>query len=525
MRHTKIVCTIGTKTVVGGLDRTLSEMVRAGMDVLRINMSYAQEGYPLERSIVDWARERSYRVGERSFALLADLQGIKYRVRGLAGKKMDVPAGKPVRLIDEGGAGGGDAGAIPLPHELYRNLVANLEAGMGPLKVYLGDGDIILFTEAVQHDHVRCRVLVGGELKEGKGITLQGIDVTPPDPLTEKDKKDIRFIVEHGGFTFVDLSFVQSGEDIRRLRRFMIEECGCEPRRVPPIIAKIETLRGFQNLEDILDEAYGVMVARGDLGLQVGVEQVTEIQKEIIHRCLLRARPVVTATQMLESMESSLEPRRAEASDIFNAVLDGTDALMLSGETSAGQHPVAAVAMMARIATAAEDYLGRRHRSQPMHYLNRIRELQAEIMEREHDPERAQVVGNLISHAAAVFASNPHLPIKAIITPTASGRTCRLISRFRPLSMIVGVAHEDDVRHALVLSYGVIPIGIRKGPVNTVEQIFGLALRQAARRGLVRAGEQVIFSGGYPMWQRATTNLIKLHHVTEEDVRLRPSAS
>lgn len=521
MRRTKIVCTIGRNTLKEGVETSLTSLAVAGMDVLRMNMSYARAPYEMERNIIQWARNHGYRVNNRSVAILADLQGIKYRIRGLPNGAVPLESKADVFLLPDSHFQASEPNTLPLPDVLYRNLVVNLESGMEELKIYLGDGDIILTAKGVEGDRVRTNVLIGGLLKEGKGITLQGIDVTPPDPLTPKDKDDVRFLIQHGGITFIALSFVQSGEDIRRLRRFIIDECGCAPDKVPPIIAKVETRRGYQNIEDILDEAYGVMVARGDLGLQVGVEQVTEIQKEIIHRCQLRARPVITATQMLESMENSLEPKRAEASDIFNAVMDGTDAVMLSGETSAGKYPVEAVTMMGRIVVAAEDYLVRRYREHPEVILNRMRELQEELTSQDSDSAQSRIIGHLISHAASTFAVAPLLRPKAIITPTASGATSLRISRFRPPVMIIAAAHKLEVVHRLTLSYGVVPVYIRQNPTSSVEQVFGMSLRQAARRRLVEAGDLVIFSGGYPLWERGTTNLVKIHIVSKEDVTLR----
>lgn len=521
MRRTKIVCTIGRNTIKDGIEPSLTALANAGMDVLRMNMSYAKAPYEMERSIIQWAKNHGYRLGNRQVAILADLQGIKYRIRGLPNGAVPLETRQLVWLKSESHWQKDEPNTLPMPDVLQRNLIANVASGMDELKIYLGDGDIILVAEAIEGEAVRCHVLIGGLLKEGKGITLQGIDVTPPDPLTPKDKDDVRFLVQHGGITFIALSFVQSGEDIRRLRRFIIDECGCPPDKVPPIIAKVETRRGYQNIEDILDEAYGVMVARGDLGLQVGVEQVTEIQKEMIYRCQLRARPVITATQMLESMENSLEPKRAEASDIFNAVIDGTDAVMLSGETSAGKYPTEAVSMMSRIVLAAEDYLVRRYRAQPQLLLNRMQELQTELVRHEDEVGNGRLVGHMISHAAAVFAASPQLSPKAIITPTASGATSLRISRFRPPVMIIAAAHKLEVLHRLTLSYGVIPVYIRQGPTSTVEQVFGMSLRQAARRKLLGAGDLVIFSGGYPLWEKGTTNLVKIHVITPEEVALR----
>lgn len=521
MRRTKIVCTIGRNTIKDGIETSLTALAAAGMDVLRMNMSYAKEPYEMEHSIIQWARNHGYRIHNRSIAILADLQGIKYRIRGLPNGTVQLETRQVVRLKPESMYQASEESVLPMPDVLQRNLLSNLSSGMNDLKIYLGDGDIILVAEEIEGDAVRCRVLIGGLLKEGKGITLQGIDVTPPDPLTPKDKDNVKWLIQHGGATFIALSFVQSGEDIRRLRRFIIDECGCPPDKVPPIIAKIETKRGYQNLEDILDEAYGVMVARGDLGLQVGVEQVTEIQKEIIHRCQLRARPVITATQMLESMENSLEPKRAEASDIFNAVMDGTDAVMLSGETSAGKYPVEAVTMMSRIVLAAEDYLVRRYHAHPQLLLNRMQELQQELGRYESSHEQGRLIGHMISHAAASFAASPQLSPKAIITPTASGATSLRISRFRPPVMIIAAAHKLEVVHRLTLSYGVIPLYIRQGPTSSVEQVFGMSLRQAARRKLLGAGDLVIFSGGYPLWEKGTTNLVKLHVITPEEVDVR----
>lgn len=522
MRRTKIVCTIGRNTLKDGIEPSLTALSAAGMDVLRMNMSYAREPYEMEKGIIQWARNHGYRVNNRSVAILADLQGIKYRIRGLPNGAVPLESHAVVYLQSDKTYRVDLPNTLPMPDVLQRNLLHNLQTGMEELKIYLGDGDIILVAETIEADErVRCRVLIGGLLKEGKGITLQGIDVTPPDPLTAKDKEDVRFLIKHGGATFIALSFVQSGEDIRRLRRFMIDECGCPPDKVPPIIAKIETRRGYQNLEDILDEAYGVMVARGDLGLQVGVELVTEIQKEIIHRCQLRARPVITATQMLESMESSLEPKRAEASDIFNAVMDGTDAVMLSGETSAGKYPVEAVKMMARIVCAAEDYLIRRYRAQPWLLINRMQELQRELETHDEDNAQGRMVGHMISHAVASFAASPRLAPAAIITPTASGSTSLRISRFRPPVKIIAAAHKLEVVHRLTLSYGVEPVYLRQGPTSSVEQVFLMSLRQAARRRLVAAGDLVIFSGGYPLWEKGTTNLVKIHEVNADEVNLR----
>lgn len=528
MRRTKIVCTIGKQTLKDNIEASLTSLVDAGMNVLRMNMSYAGGTYDMEKSIIRWARNHGYRIHNQNIAIVADLQGIKYRIRGIPNKSVVLTSSQEVYLINEENITKdrpfdvpNDAILLPMPPELYQNLCKNIKLSEECLKIYLGDGDIILTTDFLNPDHswVRCNVLVGGLLKEGKGITLQGIDVTPVDSLTDKDKEDLKFLVQYGGATFVALSFVQSGEDIRRLRRFMIDEAGCNPDDVPPIIAKIETKRGYQNLEDILDEAYGIMVARGDLGLQVGVEQVTEIQKEIIQRCLIRAKPVITATQMLESMENSLEPKRAEASDIFNAILDGTDAVMLSGETSAGKYPVEAVKMMSKIVTAAESYLVKRYNSQPTLYSNRIQELQTEIVRRdESSASRNQLISHLISHSAAIFASTSQLQFKAIVAPTTSGSTCRLISRYRPPIVILAAAHKLEVVHRLALSYGVVPIYIREVPTSSVEQIFSIALRQASRRKLVSSGDLVVFSGGYPMWQRGTTNLLKIHTVTREEV-------
>lgn len=515
MHRTKIVCTIGTHTVRKGVGQALDALVRAGMDVIRMNMSYAGGAYTMESQIVDWAQDIGYRLENRTIAVMADLQGIKFRVRGLPGGEIPVPEGGEIWLRSDSNFAQ-EAETIPIPNSLFP-LIGPYVAEHGHMKIYFGDGDIIVNACEVMDDGcLRAKVVIGGTLKNGKGVTLQGVDIQVPEMLTEKDKGDLRWIAKNGGITFIALSFVQSAQDIRELRRFMVQECGVDAENVPPVIAKIETRRAVDNIDEILDEAYGIMLARGDMGLQIGVEKVTEVQKTVIRKCQIRGKPVITATQMLTSMETKLEPQRAEVSDIFNAILDGTDAIMLSGETSAGNYPVEAVQMMAKVAIEAENYRIKQDQAFPEEFLERLNSMQIESHQTRLG--RGKATADLISHAAVVFTASDALQIKAILTPTTSGKTTRLISRFRPHCMIIAAAHKLDTARQLALSYGVIPLYIRQGPTETLEHIFGISIRRAVKRNLLGVGDVVVFSGGYPMWQAGTTNLLKIHVVEKEEV-------
>lgn len=516
MRRTKIVCTIGHKTVQNGVAESMEALVRAGMDVVRLNMSYAggRRGYELPAGIIDWAKSVGYRIENRTVALMADLQGIKFRVRGLPEGKLHLDHGQSILLVpvDEYTQA---PGTLPIPNEVYPGIAPYL-VDHDFLKIYFGDGEVIAHALKVVEGGIEAQIIIGGLLTDGKGVTLQGADLMVPDCLTEKDQEDLKWLAKYGGATFIAVSFVQSGEDVRRVKRFMMEECGIREEDVPPIISKIETRRACENIEEILDESYGVMLARGDLGLQIGVERVTAVQKDVIRKCVVRGHPVITATQMLASMETKLEPQRAEASDIFNAILDGTDALMLSGETSVGDYPVQAVEMMDRIARTAEAYRDQQDDVMPELRLTRLNQIHLEAGRRRKDPTR--IHANLISHAAAVFVASPDLGASAIVTPTTSGKTTRLLSRYRPPCMIIAAAHKLEVARRLALSFGVIPLYIRQGPTDSVEQIFSISIRRAVRRGLLDVGDVVVFSGGYPMWTAGTTNLLKIHVVEQEEV-------
>lgn len=516
IRRTKIVCTIGQSTVEDGIETSMNRLVEAGMDVVRLNMSYAggKYGYGLPGGVIEWARSIGYRLENRTIAVMADLQGIKFRIRNLPEGAVDLALDEEIHLMPAADYTQAP-GTLPIPDELFPQIAPYM-AENDHLKVYFGDGDIIINIVRIDDDGPKAKVVIGGKLKDGKGVTLQGVDLNIADCLTEKDREDLRWLAKTGGATFIAVSFVQDKNDVIRVKRFLQEECGLTQELMPPIISKIETKRACENIDEILDESYGIMLARGDLGLQIGPERVTVVQKDVIKRCQVRGHPVITATQMLASMETKLEPQRAEASDIFNAILDGTDALMLSGETSAGRYPVQAVEMMARIAYHAEEYRERRDRDEEGVLLNRFNQLHLAASKRKRAPER--VHANLITHAAASFTAVSDLKVRAIVTPTTSGKTTRYISRYRPDCMIIAAAHKLEVARRLALSYGVIPLYIRQGPTDSVEQIFAISIRRAVRRNLLSVGDVVIFSGGYPMWTAGTTNLLKIHVVEQEEV-------
>jgi pyruvate kinase len=465
-RRTKIVATIGPAC---STPEKLAQLVRAGVDGARLNLSHGTHDQHRE-----WARlvrEIEREIG-RPIALIADLQGPKLRIGDL-----DEPVS--LRRGDHVVVAAADAapnGELPISPSVISEV---LQPGH---EVLIDDGLVRLFVEQVEAGRATCAVVEGGLVSSHKGVNLPGVPVPIPS-LTRKDLDDLELAVELE-VDFVALSFVRSAADVRDLRA-LIEQAGSHAH----VIAKIEKSEAVDSLDEILEETHAVMVARGDLGVEIGPALVPLLQKRIIIAALERGKPVITATQMLESMIHQAEPTRAEASDVANAVLDGSSALMLSGETAIGDHPVESVAYMDRIARAVEPSLGYRH----------------QLPEVGDEP----TVGQAMSNAACDIAET--LRAKAILVPTYSGRTASAVARLRPSRPIIALTHHDYALRQMALEWGVTPLLIPEA-ANFAE-LLQRSLSAARDSGLVEEGGRVVVTAGTAVNLPGTTDLIKVDQV------------
>ncbi len=459
--RTKIVCTLGPAS---GEPPLMRAMVDAGMDMARLNCSHGD--WEAKGVWIDWLRANAPHV-----AVLADLQGPKFRI-GDMGEGLDIAVDETVTI------GAGDA-QVPIDQP---EILHAMEPG-GVL--LLGDGEIEL--RIVAHagkDRFEARVVNGGLLKSRKGVTLVDRVFDTPS-LTRKDLEDVQEAVARG-VDFIALSYVKNAADLRELRRVVDRMTDGPGIR---LCAKIETREAIEDLPNILKVADLVMVARGDLGLQMAMEQVPLMQKRIIDACTWAGVPVITATQMLESMIENPRPTRAEATDIANAVLDGTDALMLSGETAAGKHPLECVRTMARIAVAAE---------------TRFDRFRLDMAWRERIKAGGVDHTDAIAHAVGSLAAQ--LSPKAIVTTTTSGLTPRRVSKFRPHVPILCATYDDRTRRQLGIVWGVEAITMPL--VESTDETVQGAIDAFLRRGRLQCGDSVIVTAGVPAGHAGNTNLI-----------------
>ena len=462
-RSTKIVATLGPAS-----DRpdTLRALVDAGVDGARLNFSHGTHEDHAE--LARLVREAQKDVG-RPLALIADLQGPKLRIGELPAPRV-LTRGEEVIVAGEEGSRDGE---LPVsPSVIGDVLIPGHE-------VLIDDGLVRLRVDAVEHGRARCAVLVGGVVSSHKGVNLPGVPVPVPS-ITRKDVADLELALELG-VDFVALSFVRSAADVRDLRR-LIEEAGSTAY----VIAKIEKAEAVDALDDVLAESDAIMVARGDLGVEIGPASVPLIQKRIISRCLQRGVPVITATQMLESMISHAEPTRAEASDVANAILDGTSAVMLSGETAIGQYPVEAVETIDRIARAVEPHLGYRH----------------ELPDASENP----TIGQAMSNGACDLAEA--LGARAILVPTFSGRTASAVARLRPRRPVIGLSHNRYSLQHMALEWGITPIEIPE--CSDMEDLWRTSIQAARDNDLVAPGERVVITAGTAVNIAGSTNVIKV---------------
>ena len=465
-RHSKIVCTIGPAT---RSPRMIRKLIAAGMDVARLNFSHGthQEHAQSIAMLRDAAAEY-----KKPLAILADLQGPKIRTGALAGGGTVLLRGGQKFVITTAKVLGDSTRVnttfYPLPREVKSGD-----------RILLSDGLIEMRVEKTTRTEVICQVINGGILGEHKGINLPGVKLHVP-AITEKDRVDLRFALAHGA-DFIAASFVRRPEDVH-----LAKELVRRAKKDTPVIVKLEKPEAIENLEQILPVSDGVMVARGDLGVEMNPEQVPVVQKNIIARAREFRRPVITATQMLESMTENPRPTRAEASDVANAIFDGTDAVMLSAETATGRYPVETVGMMARIIEAAESSIHEFPRPAGQERL-----------------KVAETVAELVCHASR------ELHMKLIAVFTHSGFTARLISRYRPLVPIVAFSPEADTRRRMALLWGVTPRSIVD--IKKIDALPGLAEKRLLEERLARKGDVIAIVAGTPMGVRGTTNIVKFH--------------
>lgn len=572
--RTKIVATLGPERPIYDLNdhfckeevsylNMINWLVEAGVDVFRLNMSHRSMDGSRERRFLDAYRDNRYfwESCGRYVAILGDLQGPKIRLGDFLDNpeaSVDLLPGEKIILQTKKRVIGDQTQAtIYYESEPFTQMTEKVKKGD---HIWLGDGEALLEVLSVSRAEgsVSCLIHSGGQLKGRRGVTVKGVSFEL-ELFTRKDKEDLKLLLSFGDeLTYVALSFVKTAEDILKVKCFIREEYLRQgvhaddiPIKMPGLIAKIETQEAVDNIEEILDVTDGIMVARGDLGMQIGLAEVAGIQKRLIPICNVRGKPVITATQMLDSMERNPIPTRAEVTDVYNAIVDGSDAIMLSGETSKGPYPVQAIRTMCSIAEQAEaDFFNLAEQEERFLKLlratektsprteERIRQKIASYSSRNsrHKCYReeyvrigkmlaAQRATDRISHAACSLSVG--IEVAAIMAPSTSGQTTRMVARFRPAVPIVGVAHDYCVARKLTLCFGVRPVNILRNYRDS-EAIFKAGSESAKRvlrreratggrsspgKPIVKKDDLVVITAGYPLFQPGTTNLVKLHTV------------
>ncbi|MFD0870169.1 pyruvate kinase [Chlamydia abortus] len=471
MRKAKIVCTIGPASEAPEM---LGKLMQAGMNVARLNFSHGdfEEHGARIRNI----REVSKRLN-KNVALLLDTKGPEIRIGKLAEEPIELVQNERIVLTTEEILG--DKHRISVT---YKDLPSDVSIGS---TILIDDGLVGLEVVGIRGTEIECVIVNGGQIKSKKGVNVPGVSTSLPG-ITEKDANDIVFGIEQG-VDFIAASFVRKASDVMEIRELLEKHNASHIQ----IISKIENREGVENLDEILEVSDGLMVARGDLGVEIPAEEVPLVQKMMIRKCNEAGKPVITATQMLDSMQRNPRPTRAEANDVANAILDGSDAVMLSGETAAGKYPVESVETMARIAEKAETALNHK-----------------EILERQRKAQQVTVTESI---SQAVANSALDLQAKAIITPTESGYTARMVAKYRPKSPIVAYTPSEQTMRKLSLVWGVIPVLGHKA--KTTDEMIEFGIEGGMKEGLFRLGDLVIITAGLPVGQSGTTNLIKVHHV------------
>jgi pyruvate kinase len=470
MLRTKIVCTIGPASHEPAL---LEALIRAGMDVARLNMSHGDADF--HRENIHRIRQIAEKVG-KPVAILADLQGPKLRVGSMPEAGVPLLADEALTLTTEPAMGA--PGRVPVQ---YEHLPEAVKPGD---RILIDDGLLELKVTGVEGREIQTQVVTGGVLFSNKGMNLPRASLAIP-AITEKDREDLKFALDQQ-VDWVALSFVRTAEEVLELKD-LIRELSALGRSTP-VIAKIEKPEAIDNIDAIIAASDGIMVARGDLGIEMSTETVPMVQKMIISKCNLVGKPVITATQMLDSMIRNPRPTRAEASDVANAILDGSDAIMLSGETAAGKYPVLAVETMARITCETE-----------------IAQVAFPLRQIPAHPGRS--FAQAVAHASVDTAAD--LSAAAIVAPTVSGETACTIARFRPRCLIIAVTPSPITQRRLMLVWGVYPILAARS--ETTDQVINEAVEAAQQHSYVKEGDIVIITGGAVGYGVGTTNMMKVH--------------
>lgn len=469
LSKTRIVCTIGPACNSPAI---LEEMINAGMNVARLNFSHGTLSSHEEN--INNIRLISERL-QKPVAIIQDLSGPKIRIGSFSKETIVLKANDQFTLTKK--MIEGNEMMVSVTYPLLPDLVAPGDT------ILLCDGEIELKVIRKDSTDILCTVIVGGELNAGKGINLPTKSLPIPS-LTEKDKGDLAFGLEHD-VDYVALSFVRNVDDILQLKEIIRKK-----NRDTPVIAKIEKHEALENLEDIIKAADAIMVARGDLGVDIPLEKVPSIQKKIIYIANRHGKPVITATQMLESMVHNYRPTRAEVTDVANAILDGTDAVMLSEETAKGRYPVESVRMLSKVAGETEPGFVRK---------NSIDTL--------HSRDGAVAIPDAISMATCQVARD--LNTKVIITCTQTGSTARFISKYRPKQYILAVTTSFNTYRRLALVWGVTPMLAE--PSQDTDDMMKKSIESATQAGYITEGERIVITGGVPVWQPGSTNLLRVY--------------
>lgn len=471
MRKTKIVCTIGPASEPV---ETLEQLIGSGMNVARLNFSHGD--FAEHGSRIKNIREAAEKT-KQTVAILLDTKGPEIRTGTFENGEAELIQGNTVYVSMEEVTGTADRFSITYP-----GLIHDVHAGS---KILLDDGLIELEVMEIdeQHHELKTKALNSGTIKNKKGVNVPNVKVNLPG-ITEKDAQDIEFGIQED-IDFIAASFVRRPSDVLEIRELLEKHDATHIQIIP----KIENQEGVDNIDDILEVSDGIMVARGDLGVEIPAEDVPLVQKELIHKCNTAGKPVITATQMLDSMQRNPRPTRAEASDVANAIFDGTDAIMLSGETAAGYYPVESVDTMSSIALKAETALDHK-----LILKNRSRSVDMTITD---------AISQSVTHTAM------NLAVSAIITPTESGHTARMISKYRPTAPIVAVTFAERVNRQMSLVWGVHAVMGKRA--HSTDEMLDIAIDRGLSTHLFERGNRVIITAGVPVGESGTTNLLKVH--------------
>ena len=467
--RTKIICTLGPASQD---EETIAALAVSGMDVARINFSHGV--YDEIREVIERIRKVSSETG-KPIAILGDIAGPKIRIGKLEHESVQLRAGEVLIITTRDVVGNSD-----MVSTTYPNLVSDVNRGD---RILIDDGSLELTVEAVRPEEVQTRVVIGGELKPHKGMNLPGVSVSAP-AISTKDFKDIEFVVKEG-FDYLALSFVRTPGDVTKAKK-LIENYNSDI----PVIAKIEKEEAVNAFDGVLHCADGIMIARGDLGVEIAPEQVPLIQKRIISACNKAGKPVITATQMLESMIANPRATRAETSDVANAVIDGSDAVMLSGETAVGKYPIKAVQTMERIIVGVENELGKGRSI-------------VDVVHEESNIEDAVT--------AAACRAAELLDARGIVAYTQSGSTAMRLSKYRPQTRIIAFSPSEKIRRRLALYWGIHSVLMDE--VVDTDTMVSTAEYIAVKNGFAQTGDIIVITSGTPIGVPGTTNLVTVHRV------------